>query len=156
MRVATTMPVSLCTSFAEGGYTSLHAKLEATVADFLGKEAAVRGGDLVTAQNAQLLESARRSNLVARCPVLLRRHHPRCRGGAAQIVFSMGFATNALGIPALGGRGTLLISDSLNHSSIVAGARASGATIRVYKHNDYRGLESVVRPGWGPCGAARW
>ena len=56
----------------------------------------------------------------------------------------MGFATNALGIPALGGKGTLLVSDSLNHSSIVVGARASGAVIRVYKHNDYRGLESLV------------
>ena len=57
----------------------------------------------------------------------------------------MGFATNAFGIPAIGGRGTLLISDSLNHSSIVTGARASGATVQVYKHNDYRGLESLVR-----------
>jgi serine palmitoyltransferase len=57
----------------------------------------------------------------------------------------MGYATNAFGIPAIGGHGTLLVSDSLNHNSIVAGARASGATIRVYKHNDYHGLESMVR-----------
>ena len=57
----------------------------------------------------------------------------------------MGFATNALGIPALGGKGTLLVSDSLNHSSIVVGARASGAVIRVYKHNDLKGLESLLR-----------
>ena len=78
----------------------MHAQLEATIADFLGKEAA--------------------------------------------IVFNMGFATNAFGIPAIGGKGTLLVSDSLNHSSIVTGARASGASVAVYKHNDYRGLESLV------------
>ena len=62
----------------------------------------------------------------------------------------MGFATNAFGIPAVGGRGTLLVSDSLNHSSIVTGARASGASVQVYKHNDYRGLESLVRASGRP------
>jgi 7-keto-8-aminopelargonate synthetase-like enzyme len=42
MRTSASMPISMCTSFAEGGYTALHAKLEATVANFLDKEAAVR------------------------------------------------------------------------------------------------------------------
>ena len=32
-------------------------------------------------------------------------------------------------------QGGLIISDSLNHSSIVNGARGSGATIRVFQHN---------------------
>lgn len=72
-----------------------------------------------------------------------------CVPTPAQIIFNMGFATNAFGIPAVGGRGTLLVSDSLNHSSIVTGARASGASVQVYKHNDYRGLESLVRRGRG-------
>jgi len=32
-------------------------------------------------------------------------------------------------------QGSLIISDSLNHNSIVNGARGSGATIRVFQHN---------------------
>ena len=32
-------------------------------------------------------------------------------------------------------QGGLIISDSLNHNSIVNGARGSGASIRVFKHN---------------------
>jgi serine palmitoyltransferase len=61
------------------------------------------------------------------------------------VVFNMGFGTNATGIPALAGKGTLIVSDALNHSSIVAGARASGATVRVFKHNDPGSLEGVLR-----------
>jgi len=67
-------------------------------------------------------------------------------GKEAAMVFSMGFGTNSVGIPALvGGKGTLLISDSNNHSSIVVGARTSGAIIKVFHHNDYQHLEAVVR-----------
>ena len=47
------------------------------------------------------------------------------------ITFGMGFATNSVVIPALVGKGCLLLSDSLNHSSIVAGARGSGAKVKV-------------------------
>ena len=47
----------------------------------------------------------------------------------------MGFATNSTVIPALGSKGTLLISDSLNHSSLIVGARGGSARIRVFKHN---------------------
>lgn len=38
----------------------------------------------------------------------------------------MGFATNSAFIPLLAGKGTLVVSDALNHSSIVAGVRGSG------------------------------
>ena len=47
----------------------------------------------------------------------------------------MGFATNSTVIPALGSKGTLIISDSLNHSSLIVGARGGAARIRVFKHN---------------------
>lgn len=52
-------------------------------------------------------------------------------GKEAAITFGMGFATNSVVIPALVGKGCLLLSDSLNHSSIVAGARGSGAKVKV-------------------------
>ena len=36
-----------------------------------------------------------------------------------------------------------MVSDCLNHMSIVSGCRAAGAHIRVFKHNDAADLESV-------------
>ncbi|KAJ2488864.1 serine palmitoyltransferase component [Coemansia sp. RSA 2050] len=66
-------------------------------------------------------------------------------GCEAALIVSMGYATNALNIPALVGRGCLIISDELNHSSLVSGARLSGATIRVFKHNYTPDLEKVLR-----------
>ncbi|KAJ6688436.1 LONG CHAIN BASE BIOSYNTHESIS 2A-LIKE PROTEIN [Salix koriyanagi] len=50
-------------------------------------------------------------------------------------VFGMGYATNTATLPVLIGKGGLIISDSLNHNSIINGARGSGATIRVFQHN---------------------
>ena len=39
-----------------------------------------------------------------------------------------------------GFQGCLLLSDELNHASLVLGSRLSGASIRVYKHNSEYGL----------------
>jgi serine palmitoyltransferase len=61
------------------------------------------------------------------------------------MVLNMGFNTNATTIPALVTRGDLIISDQLNHTSIVNGARASGAAIRTFHHNDTEHLESILR-----------
>lgn len=46
------------------------------------------------------------------------------------ITFGMGFATNSVVIPALVSKGCLVISDALNHASIVTGVRASGAKVK--------------------------
>eukprot|EP00879_Flechtneria_rotunda_P019453 GHRR01020432.1.p1 GENE.GHRR01020432.1~~GHRR01020432.1.p1 ORF type:complete len:525 (+),score=158.05 GHRR01020432.1:357-1931(+) len=61
------------------------------------------------------------------------------------IAFGMGFATNAASIPALAGPGTLVLSDALNHTSIVAGVKASGAIVKVFRHNDMAHLEKLLR-----------
>jgi len=61
------------------------------------------------------------------------------------LIFGMGFGTNSTGIPSIIGKGGLIISDSNNHSSIVIGARTSGAKIKVFKHNDINDLEWVIR-----------
>ncbi|ERM96202.1 hypothetical protein AMTRI_Chr09g14700 [Amborella trichopoda] len=66
-------------------------------------------------------------------------------GKPSAVVFGMGYATNSAIIPVLIGKGGLIISDSLNHSSIVNGARGSGATIRVFRHNTPLHLEEVLR-----------
>ncbi len=61
------------------------------------------------------------------------------------IVFGMGFATNALNIPSIVGKNCLILSDELNHASLILGARLSGATIKPFKHNDMNDLESILR-----------
>lgn len=66
-------------------------------------------------------------------------------GKDSSMVFSMGFGTNASAFPALVGKGCLIISDELNHASIRFGARLSGAMIEMFKHNDVRDLERVLR-----------
>ena len=56
-------------------------------------------------------------------------------GAEDAMVFGMGWGTNLTAIPTLVGEGSLVISDSINHNSIVFGCRASGAKIKVFPHN---------------------
>ncbi|KNA14161.1 hypothetical protein SOVF_110050 [Spinacia oleracea] len=66
-------------------------------------------------------------------------------GKPAALVTGMGYATNSAIIPVLIGKGGLIISDSLNHCSIINGARGSGATVCVFQHNTPSELEKVLR-----------
>lgn len=75
----------------------------------------------------------------------LERYVAKFVGKQDAIVFNMGYGTNATGLPALMGPGCLVLSDALNHTSIVNGARASGATIRVFKHSNPAHLEDLLR-----------
>ncbi|XP_062900585.1 serine palmitoyltransferase 2 [Mobula hypostoma] len=69
----------------------------------------------------------------------------RFLGVDAAMAFGMGFATNSMNIPALVGKGCLILSDELNHASLVLGARLSGATIRVFKHNNMQSLDKLLK-----------
>ncbi|XP_041032052.1 serine palmitoyltransferase 3 isoform X1 [Carcharodon carcharias] len=69
----------------------------------------------------------------------------RFLGVEAAMTFGMGFATNSMNIPALVGKGCLILSDELNHTSLILGARLSGATIRVFKHNNLQSLDKLLR-----------
>uniref|UniRef100_H0WYC6 serine C-palmitoyltransferase n=1 Tax=Otolemur garnettii TaxID=30611 RepID=H0WYC6_OTOGA len=66
-------------------------------------------------------------------------------GVEAAMTYGMGFATNSMNIPALVGKGCLILSDELNHASLVLGARLSGATIRIFKHNNMQSLEKLLK-----------
>ncbi|XP_033102504.1 serine palmitoyltransferase 2-like [Anneissia japonica] len=66
-------------------------------------------------------------------------------GVESAITFGMGFATNALNIPALVGKHCLVLSDQMNHASLVLGIRLSGATVRVFQHNNMKDLEKKLR-----------
>jgi 8-amino-7-oxononanoate synthase len=59
----------------------------------------------------------------------------------AAITYSSGYATNLTVISTLLGRGDYVLSDKLNHASIVDGCLMSGAEFRRYKHNDMADLE---------------
>lgn len=61
------------------------------------------------------------------------------------ITFGMGFATNSLNIPSLMGKGCLIVSDRLNHASLVLGVRLSGASVKVFEHNNMESLEKLLK-----------
>jgi glycine C-acetyltransferase len=67
----------------------------------------------------------------------------------AALVYSTGFAANAGLIPQLTGEGDLIISDELNHGSIIDGVRLSRAERTIYKHCDAADLERVLKESRG-------
>jgi len=61
------------------------------------------------------------------------------------IIFSSGYMANLGVIPALVNKGDVVLSDELNHSSIVDGCRLSRAEVKVYRHRDMEHLEEILR-----------
>ncbi len=67
----------------------------------------------------------------------------------AALSYQTGFAANAGLIPQLAGEGDVIISDQLNHGSIIDGVRLSKAGKAVYKHSDMEDLERVLKENAG-------
>ncbi len=59
----------------------------------------------------------------------------------AAITYTSGYVTNLTVVSTLMGRGDYVLSDKLNHASIVDGCLMSGAEFRRFKHNDMEDLE---------------
>ncbi|MBE3585156.1 8-amino-7-oxononanoate synthase [Desulfofundulus thermocisternus] len=68
----------------------------------------------------------------------------RFKGTEDAIIFNTGYMANLGVISALAGREDLVISDQLNHASIVDGCRLSRATVRIYRHNDMLDLARIL------------
>src|SRR6201998_2542965 len=63
----------------------------------------------------------------------------------ACVVFQSGFAANAGTVSAILGKDDFIISDELNHASIIDGARLSRAKIKVFRHKDTAHAEELLK-----------
>ncbi len=66
-------------------------------------------------------------------------------GSESALLFNTGYMANVGVIPALAGRGDVVISDALSHASIIDGCRLSRAQVRVFPHCDLDALEEILR-----------
>ncbi|MEA3336426.1 MAG: glycine C-acetyltransferase [Chloroflexota bacterium] len=71
------------------------------------------------------------------------------KGAQAAITFQSGFSANIGTIPALIGKTDLIISDALNHASIIDGVRLTKASRAIYKHCDMASLREVLEANAG-------
>ncbi len=65
----------------------------------------------------------------------------------AALTFANGYATAMGVIPAIVGKGDTVILDKLAHACLIDAARLSGATLRVFPHNDVTKLEKLLISG---------
>src|SRR5256885_5537640 len=69
----------------------------------------------------------------------------RFKNVEACVVFQSGFTANAGTVAAVLGKEDLIVSDELNHASIIDGARLSKAAIKVFKHKDVSDCERILQ-----------
>lgn len=62
----------------------------------------------------------------------------------AAVVFQSGFTANAGTVSSILGRDDVIVSDELNHASIIDGARLSRATIKVFPHRDAAAARAII------------
>ena len=69
----------------------------------------------------------------------------RFKNVEACVVFQSGFTANAGTVSSILGKGDFILSDELNHASIIDGARLSGAKIKVFRHKDVAHAEELLQ-----------
>lgn len=68
----------------------------------------------------------------------------RFKGCQSALLFSTGYMANIGAITSLAGENDLVLSDELNHASIIDGCKLSGARIEVYPHKDVRKIKEIL------------
>ncbi len=112
--------------------------------DYLDLAGRVGGADAAGAGASRLLGGDRGVHraLEARAAALV--------GAEDALVFSSGYAANLGVLSALAGPGDLIVSDALNHASIIDGARLSRATVQVVPHLDTSAVRRALEAWRGP------
>lgn len=67
------------------------------------------------------------------------------KGTESSLIYQTGFAANAGLVPQLAGKGDIIISDELNHGSIIDGVRLTKADRAIFKHRDMGELDKVLK-----------
>lgn len=117
-----------------------HPQVKKAAAEALEEYGTGAGGSRLTSGNNELCNR-------------LEERIARFKGTEAAIVFSTGYMANIGTISALvntphlnaGTKGDLILSDELNHASIIDGCRLSRADVKVYPHLDVSCIEEALR-----------
>jgi len=63
----------------------------------------------------------------------------------SSLIYPTGYMANLGSISAIASKGDLILSDELNHASIIESCKLSGAKTSIYKHNDMDDLEKKIK-----------
>lgn len=109
-----------------------HPKVKKAAIDAVTEYGTGAGGSRLTSGNTDLYN-------------LLEEKIARFKGTEAAIVFSTGYMANTGTITAMMNKGDLILSDELNHASIIDGCRLSHAEVKVYPHRDVSSIEKILQ-----------
>lgn len=109
-----------------------HSEVKKAAIDAIAEYGTGAGGSRLTSGNTSLHE--RLENKIA-----------RFKRTEAAIVFSSGYMANTGTIASLMNKGDLILSDELNHASLIDGCRLSKAEIKVYPHKDAASIEKILQ-----------
>jgi len=136
---STAVPVRAPIDLSTNSYLALHSSAD------VGRAAAELAGGRLSGNLASRLVGSQ-SPLYE----TLERELALWKGVESALVFNSGYAANIGVLASLGGRGTEIFSDRLNHASILDGIRLGGARLVRYRHCDAGDLEARL----GASGAA--
>ena len=67
------------------------------------------------------------------------------KGAESSLLFPSGYQANVSLLPAITDRHSLILSDRLNHNSIINGGRLARCQLRIFEHNDLEHLDHLLK-----------
>lgn len=114
-----------------------HPKVKKAAVEAIEYYGTGAGGSRLTSGNTDLYDS-------------LEEKIAQFKGAEDAIVFSTGYMANLGVISAIMNKGDLILSDELNHASIIDGCRLSRAEVRIYPHKNVASIEKALRESKHP------